>query len=170
MTTKPYELLARFAADGTVSGVSVRTITSVEGRDFESDPMPLGDATDPAFTQFAEAFSAAIVLERDELKTKGDQFDKLQADFDRVSAELALIKNPPVIESITPRQAKLALYGAGLLDHVENMVAAADKAVQIHYTESVIWYRNDPVLNGFATQLGMSQEQLDELFASAARL
>lgn len=170
MTQRPYELLARFAPNGTIAGVSIRTITTVDGREYEGDPIPLADVTDPAFTQFAEAFSAAIVTERDALKTKGEQFDQLQADFDRVSAELNLLKNPPGVESITPRQAKLALYGAGLLDHVENMVAAADKTVQIHYTESVVWYRNDPVLNGLATQLGMTSQQLDELFASAARL
>jgi hypothetical protein len=161
MTTRPYELLARFAPDGTVAGVSIRTITSIDGRDHEDDPVPLADATDPAFIQFAGAFSAAIVAERDELKEERD----------RLAARLLELGDKPIsTESITPRQAKLALYGAGLLDQVETMVAAADKAVQIHYQESVIWYRSDPVLNGLAVELGMSSEQLDELFASAARL
>jgi len=170
MTTRPYELLARYAPDGKIAGVSVRTITTVNGRDYESDPVPLADATDPAFVQFAEQFAASIVVERDELKAKGDHYDTLKADFDRVSAELESIKNPPVAESITPRQAKLALYGAGLLDAVEIAVASADKVVQIHYHEATIWYRTDPVLNGLAAQLGMTDSQLDELFLSASKL
>lgn len=65
MTTRPYELLARFASDGTVAGVLVRTITTVSGRDYESDPVPLSGATDTAFTAFALQFSAAAVAERD---------------------------------------------------------------------------------------------------------
>lgn len=65
MTTRPYELLARFAADGTVAGVSVRTITTVNGRDYESDPQPLNGTTDVAFSAFANQFAAAVVAERD---------------------------------------------------------------------------------------------------------
>lgn len=67
MTTRPYELLARFAIDGSIAGVSVRTITNVNGRDYESDPSPLSGATDPAFVSFAAAFSASIVAQRDQL-------------------------------------------------------------------------------------------------------
>jgi len=67
MTTRPYELLARFANDGSVAGVSVRTITNANGRDYENDPQPLSGATDPAFVAFAAAFSAAIVAQRDQL-------------------------------------------------------------------------------------------------------
>ena len=69
MTTRPYELLARFGNDGKVAGVSTRTITTVNGRDFESDPVPLSGSTDPAFVAFAEAFSASVVAERDNLTT-----------------------------------------------------------------------------------------------------
>ena len=65
MTTRPYELLARFAADGTVAGVSVRTITTVGGRDYESDPQPLNGTTDPAFSIFASRFAVVAIAERD---------------------------------------------------------------------------------------------------------
>jgi hypothetical protein len=74
------------------------------------------------------------------------------------------------VESITPRQAKLALYGAGLLDTVEAMIAEADRVVQIHYHEATAWYRNDPVLAGLAAALGLSSEQLDDLFLQASKL
>jgi hypothetical protein len=64
---RPYELLARFASDGSVAGVSIRTITTVNDRDYESDPMPLAGTSDPAFVAFAEQFAAAAVAERDAL-------------------------------------------------------------------------------------------------------
>jgi hypothetical protein len=67
MTTTPYELLARFNKNGTIAGVSVRTITTVNGRDYESDPQPLSGASDPAFAAFASQFSAAVVAERNAL-------------------------------------------------------------------------------------------------------
>jgi hypothetical protein len=177
MTNRPYELLARFAPDGTVAGVSVRTITTVGGRDYESDPLPLSNTSDPVFVAFAEQFSADVVAERDSLKAELDALANLQVERDQLAAqvsdlqaEIEALKNPPSPQSITPRQAKLALYGVGLLDEVETMVEKADRAVQIHYHESVEWLRNDPVLIGLATQLGMTTEQLDELFIQAATL
>jgi hypothetical protein len=103
MTTRPYELLARFAPDGSVAGVSVRTITTVNGRDFESDPEPLSGASDPAFTAFASQFAARAVAERDALqsqvttltterdtlKTQADTIPGLQSQIDELTAAKA---------------------------------------------------------------------------------
>jgi hypothetical protein len=68
MTTTPYELLARFNHDGTIAGVSVRTLTTFnDGTERENNPQPLSGTSDPAFTAFAAQFSAAVVAERDAL-------------------------------------------------------------------------------------------------------
>lgn len=100
MTTRPYELLARFAADGTVAGVSMRTITTVGGRDYESDPAPLSGATDPAFTAFAEQFSASVVAERDQAVSELEtQRATMQAEIDRLTA---LVPAPVADYMITP--------------------------------------------------------------------
>lgn len=64
---KPYELLARFDPSGNVVGVSVRTLVTIDGRDYESDPSPLSGASDPAFVAFADSFATAAVAERDAL-------------------------------------------------------------------------------------------------------
>jgi hypothetical protein len=79
MTTRPYELLARFAPDGTVAGVSVRNITTVDGRDYESDPMPLSDADDPAFVAFAESFAASAMAELESLRSLKAENETLKA-------------------------------------------------------------------------------------------
>lgn len=70
MQTRPYELLVRFAPNGTVAGVSVKTLTTVNGREFESDPTPLSGINDPAFAEFAAAFSASVVEQRDALASE----------------------------------------------------------------------------------------------------
>lgn len=102
MTTRPYELLARFAPDGTVAGVSVRTITTVGGRDYESDPAPLSGATDPAFLAFTDQFAAAVVAERDEVVAAIEsQRETMQAEIDRLTA---LIPPPPNPRELTPRE------------------------------------------------------------------
>ncbi len=78
MTTRPYELLARFNQAGGVAGVSVRTITTVNGRDYEGDPEPLSGVNDPAFTQFASQFSASAVAERDQLASDKSALETLR--------------------------------------------------------------------------------------------
>jgi len=89
MTTRPYELLARFKADGTIAGVSVRTLTTVDGKDYESDPVALSGSSDPAFAAFAAQFAAAAATERDSLQAtltaRTAERDALQVQADRIS-------------------------------------------------------------------------------------
>lgn len=71
---------------------------------------------------------------------------------------------------VTPRQAKLALYGAGLLETVEAAIAAADKATQITWNEAIEFRRDDPLINGLGKQLGLTDAQIDQLFVTASKL
>lgn len=112
MSESPYELLARFNNDGTIAGVHVRNLLTVNGKTIELDPVPLDSATDPAFVQFAEAFSAQVVRERDALKAD------LKAAQSRIAQlESALPWNPRVMEAkhfvarITPNE-MLSLAGS----------------------------------------------------------
>lgn len=110
MTTRPYELLARWTDANTVAGVSVRHITTVNGRDYESDPEPLASTDDPTFTAFAEQFSAAVVAERDTLKASNTaltaQVATLTSDKSAVQAELDTLKATlvPTPTRIWPRE------------------------------------------------------------------
>lgn len=119
MTTRPYELLARFNPDGTVAGVSVRTITTVNGRDFEGDPTPLAGATDPVFVAFAGQFAAAVVAERDAAIAAQAT---LQAEVDRLTA---LIPPPLPERSIYPRE----LLGRLTMAEVVAAIRSDDDAV-----------------------------------------
>jgi hypothetical protein len=123
MTTRPYELLARFAPNGTVAGVSVRTITTVNGRDFEGDPQPLSGTGDAAFAAFADQFAAAVVSERDTaVAALETQRATMQAEIDRLTA---LIPPPLPERSIYPRE----LLGRLTMAEVVAAIRSDDDAV-----------------------------------------
>ncbi len=75
-----------------------------------------------------------------------------------------------VAPSCTPRQARLALAGAGLLTAVEAFVAASDAATQIEWQYASEIKRDWPPVLAFAAANKISDEQLDALFALAATL
>jgi hypothetical protein len=75
-----------------------------------------------------------------------------------------------VAPSCTPRQARLALAGAGLLTAVEAFVAAGDAAMQIEWEYASEVMRDWPPVLAFAEASGIRDEQMDALFALAATL
>ena len=81
----------------------------------------------------------------------------------------------PVPESVTPRQARLALLGAGLLANVEaGLAAIPDAAVrtaaQVEWEYATVIERNSPLVAGIATGLGLTDADLDALFEAASRI
>lgn len=73
------------------------------------------------------------------------------------------------VKVITPRQARLALLGVGLLDEVETLLAG-NKAMQIWWEYSLDIQRNHEMIIAMATQLGMSEEDMDNFFIEASKL
>lgn len=112
MSESPYELLARFNANGTVAGVHTKRLIEINGVTVEGPAVPLADETHPAFTRFQEGFAAKAVSERDLLQT---QVQTLQARIAQLEA--ALPWNPRVMEAkhfvarITPNE-MLSLAGS----------------------------------------------------------
>ncbi len=70
----------------------------------------------------------------------------------------------PTPTSVTPRQARLALFQAGLLEAVEAAIAAADKPTQVTWEYAIEFRRDDPMINALGTQLGLTSQQIDQLF------
>ena len=77
---------------------------------------------------------------------------------------------PQVPTVVSMRQARLALYGAGLLDDVEAAVAKSTKDVQIEWEFSSELRRDWPTLVLLAGALGLTESQIDGLFIQAATL
>lgn len=78
-------------------------------------------------------------------------------------------------QSVTMRQARLALLGAGLLDSVNAAIAAITDATQRQAAEIEWEYaqtvdRASPFTQQLASGLGLTNEQLDGLFTQAAAL
>ena len=125
MTSRPYELLARFAANGSVAGVSVRTITNVNGRDYEGDPQPLSGATDPAFTEFAAAFSAAIVAQRDQLLADKSA---LETQVTTLTGERDSLQSQ--VDQLTTSNAELTSQGDALAEAIATVTGERDSLTQ----------------------------------------
>lgn len=82
--------------------------------------------------------------------------------------------SPVVPKSVTMRQARLALLGAGLLDDVEAAIAALPspqkEAAKIEWEYSQEVQRHNSFVSVLAPMLGMTVEQTDALFIGAAQL
>lgn len=76
-------------------------------------------------------------------------------------------------ERVTMRQARLALLGASLLDGVEAAISAMGdtpegKAARIEWEYGSEVVRNSPFVSQLGEALGLSYEQIDGLFVTAA--
>jgi len=106
-------------------------------------------------------------------ETHGDHVYPVEGWYWFDSLDDALAGLPKAVSAgmtITPLQAKLALLGAGLLDTVEAMIAGSDRATQIAWVEAISFNRSSALLNAMAAALGMTSEQLDELFLAASKI
>ena len=82
---------------------------------------------------------------------------------------------PVIITSVTMRQGRLALLQAGLLDQVDSAIASIEddtqrKAAQIYWEYGQAIDRDETWVINLSAALGLSDEQVDNLFKLAATL
>ena len=87
---------------------------------------------------------------------------------DKTEAEKVEYRKSQVPKSITPLQSKLQLLEVGLLDDVDVMIAT-DRKVQLYWEYASVIERDNDVLLLMAGQLGLTEDQLDELFINASK-
>jgi len=75
---------------------------------------------------------------------------------------------PPALQSVTRFQARAALYNAGLLDAAEALMADADPIARLAWSDAQTFQRNSPTIAALAPALGLSDADIDALFAAAA--
>ena len=80
---------------------------------------------------------------------------------------VAIPKEVP--QEITPLQSKLQLLEIGLLDEVEAIVSA-DRKVQLYWEYASVIERDNEILLMMATQLGLTEDMLDDMFINASKL
>lgn len=88
--------------------------------------------------------------------------------------EPAPVVLPGVPQVVTMRQARLALLGAGLLPQVDAAIAALPspqkEAALIEWEYSQEVQRNKPFVQALGASLGLTSDQLDDLFLLASTL
>ena len=79
---------------------------------------------------------------------------------------------PAVPAAVTRFQARAALAQAGLLDSVSTMMEHPDTPVivKLAWADALEFRRQSPTVLALAGALGMSAQQLDELFIAAAQI
>ena len=87
---------------------------------------------------------------------------------DKTAEEIEAERKVSVPSQITPRQCRLQLLSLGLLDEVETM-CNDNREMQIWFEYSLDFQRNHPMIEAMAAQLGLTDEQLDEMFTAASK-
>jgi len=103
------------------------------------------------------------------LGTSLDDYEDLIASVE--AAMVPYVPPPPVIpQSISMRQARLALLAAGLLDQVNAGMATMPQSAQIEWEFASEVRRDNALIGAMATALGLDDEALDSLFTAGALL
>jgi len=76
----------------------------------------------------------------------------------------------PVPATVSPRQIRLALNQLGLRATVEQAVASGSQDLRDWWEYALDIERNNALVIGMAGQLGITEQQIDELFRLAAAL
>jgi hypothetical protein len=117
-----------------------------------SGPQPFTAAlSDPGWGHSEEIFQRAVA-----------------GEFGPIAAYVA--PAPAVPESVTPAQAKIVLFEAGLLDDVEQMIKSHQyRPVRIWWENAVQFDRGNPYLEAMGLEIGLTDEQMDAMFIAAAQ-
>lgn len=73
------------------------------------------------------------------------------------------------VKSITPRQARLKLLEANLLNNLEAIITT-NRAWQIEWEYATEVKRDSPLINAVAVQAGLTETQIDTMFTEASKL
>lgn len=83
---------------------------------------------------------------------------------------LAALRTPITPQSVTRRQAMLALLSAGLLGSIEQLMQSAPDTVRVTWETASTFERNNPLITSIGLQLGLTDEAIDALFVAASQL
>jgi hypothetical protein len=102
----------------------------------------------------------------------GERVEMSEAEAVAIRAEwqASAVAPEPVPQSVTPRQARLALLAAGHLAAVNAAVAAAGPQAQIDWDYALEIRRDNALIASMAASLGLTDAQIDDLFRAAAVL
>lgn len=129
---------------------------------------------DPA-TGVLMAWGYAAANGGDLTRDESDDFSLEPGKWQLVDEVWVPYNATPVPQVVTMRQAQTALLNAGLLDAVDAAIAAIEDPAErrqalIDWEKSQAVQRNWPLVARLAPALGLTEEQTDQLFITAATL
>ena len=130
--------------------------------DFYADPVLEGPQPELTSNQYAQ-YDGVV-------EANGQWFTHYIA-VDYTSEELAIMLNNWREQAIcTPFQGRVALSNAGLLTQVQTAINAADEKTKLAWEYATEWRRNSPMITELGAALSLSDQQIDDLFKSAAQI
>jgi hypothetical protein len=93
-----------------------------------------------------------------------------EADGNVIAPYVEVPAQPGVPFSVTPAQAQIVLYEAGLLEQVDAAMSDPDayRPMTIWYNKATAYERGSPYIQAMGYELGLTDEQMDEMFIAAA--
>ena len=166
---QPYELMFRFAPDGQVDGHFKQLETILDGdlvlsvREGETLEVEAGGAVVEAILgQVTVALTAQVCTLEVERQALLSRIDELEA----------YVPAPVTGDSVPMRSARLALIAAGLFHAVDGAIQAMTgpegDIARTEWEYSRTLRRDHPLLAQLGPVIGITEEQIDELFIIAA--
>lgn len=75
-----------------------------------------------------------------------------------------------VPQIVTRLQAMVVLHNAGLLNQINQIIAQSDTLTKLAWSEANTFQRDSALLNNLAQQLGLSSNDIDNLFIESAKI
>lgn len=87
------------------------------------------------------------------------------------SPEVVAYLNPPApVPSLTPRQIRLALFGAGITESMVDAALADNPAGMIEWKFATMYKRDHPLIDALSGSFGLTTEQVDALWLQASQI
>lgn len=169
--------------------VEAKSYSTSQFSDFEMEVAPTGGTLAEIVAGFSEAALTAASELPATLTAKQAEMDEAlataqtahtaelaakDAEIAALQVQVVALTPAPVVggtpQSVTMRQARLALLQSGLLDKATKAVAGAGPAAQIEWEYASDVGRNAALVQALSGALGLTDEQLDGLFVVAATL
>ena len=101
--------------------------------------------------------------------TAPEDFDPFTVDRYAVIGDALVEKVPEIVSRF---QARAALFNAGLFEQVETLIAnpTTDPLVKFAWADAQEFRRSSPTIASLAAALGMTDEQVDDLFKAAQKI
>lgn len=124
------------------------------------------------FTFNNQALPSGVPFEINGISYPWNWFDLASPDDlkERGFTSDEVLETIPVPASVSPLQARLVLIKNGLFESVSQLISQATDEVKVTWEFADRIHRDNPILKLLATQLGLSDAQLDALFMEASKL